>query len=164
MNNYVFISKNKKMKIFTYLFAFVFAATLFSCGPSTAEILEEDLAEITDYLEENGLLESADQTSTDFYYIIDNEGNPGKVPTLNSNITCNYRGFYPDGEVFDENDDVSFILGNTIEGWRQGIPLVGEGGSIQLFLPSNLCYGPSGRGTIPANQVLFFEVDLLKVE
>ena len=152
------------MKIFTYLIAFVFVSTLFSCGPSQENILEEDKIEILNYLEENGLQESALETSTEFFYIIDEPGNLGKVPSLNSEITCNYRGFYPNGEVFDANDDISFILGNTIEGWRQGIPLVGEGGSIQLFLPSYLCYGPAGRGAIPGNQVLFFEVDLLKVE
>jgi FKBP-type peptidyl-prolyl cis-trans isomerase FkpA len=152
------------MKIYTYLFFFIFVFGLISCGPTQEEILAEDLAEITDYLSENGLLDDAILSSTDFYYIIDAEGNPGKVPSLNSLVTCNYRGFYPNGEEFDASDGAEFVLGNTVEGWRQGIPLIGEGGSIQLFLPSYLCYGTSGRGSIPGNQVLFFEVDLLKVE
>lgn len=151
------------MKIYTYLFAFLLSASIISCGPSDEEILAEDTAEIVSYLEDNNLLSQAEVSSTGFYYIIDAAGNPGVVADLNSQVTCNYKGFYPDGEVFDENDDIAFTLGNTIEGWRQGIRLIGEGGSIQLFLPSGLCYGKSGQGSIPGNQVLFFEVDLLKV-
>ena len=64
---------------------------------------------------------------------------------------------------FDENENITFILGNTIEGWRQGIRLIGEGGSIRLYIPSVLGYGSQGVNSIPKNQVLFFDVDLLKV-
>ncbi len=163
-NAYSYHLKKMTMKLIPQLFVLLFAFSLFSCGKSDEEILMEDLLEIETYLEENNLMSQAVKSSTDFYYIIDEEGNPGVVPSLNSFVTCNYKGFYPNGDVFDENDDASFTLGNTIEGWRQGIPLIGQGGSIQLFLPSYLCYGKSGRGDIPGNQVLFFEVDLLKVE
>lgn len=146
-----------------YLFLFLGAFTILSCGPSTAEIFEEDTNEIITYLEENNLIDIAQKTSTGFYYIIDQAGDQNNKPNLNSTITCAYKGFFPDGEVFDESDDATFVLGGTIEGWKQGIPLVGENGSIRLYIPSALCYGKSGRGSIPGNQVLFFEVDLIKV-
>lgn len=152
------------MKFYTYIFAFVMTLSIVSCGDSAEDIYEEDRAEIVTYLEDNNLMDKAVESSTGFFYIVDAPGNAGKIPGLNSSVTCKYRGFYPDGEDFDSSESATFVLGNTIEGWRQGIPLIGEGGSIQLFIPSSLGYGRSGRGGIPGNQVLFFEVDLLKVE
>lgn len=136
---------------------------LSSCGKSDEEIFEEDTAEIIEYLESNALLDDALVTSTGIYYIISAPGNQDKKPNLNNNVRCNYKGYYPSGVIFDENDNVSFILGNTIEGWRQGIRLIGEGGSIQLFIPSSLGYGRDGNNSIPKNQVLIFDVDLLEV-
>jgi len=151
------------MRIYTFIFAIIVATSLMSCGESDEDIYNDDRMEIVNYLESNDLIDDAVEASTGFFYIIDTPGNPGKKPGLNSSVTCGYRGFYPNGENFDSSEDATFTLGNTIEGWRQGIPLIGEGGSIQLFIPSNLGYGRSGRGGIPGNQVLFFEVDLLKV-
>ena len=152
------------MKFYSYIFTLIIGFVFMSCGDSAEEIFEEDRAEIITYLEDNNLIDDAIESSTGFFYIIDDAGNQGIVQGLNNTVTCNYKGFFPDGEVFDENDNIAFTLGNTIEGWRQGIPLIGKGGSIQLFIPSVLGYGRAGTSGIPANQVIFFEVDLLDVE
>lgn len=144
-------------------FGLFLSLSLSSCGKSAEEIFEEDTMEIIDYLNDNGLSDEALVTTTGIYYIIDAPGNQDKKPNLNNNVTCNYKGYFPDGEVFDENDNITFVLGNTIEGWRQGIRLIGEGGSIRLYIPSALGYGTQGVNSIPKNQVLIFEVDLLKV-
>ena len=153
------------MKILQFIILFLAAAVISSCnsGPSTEEIFAEDTQEILTFLEENNLTDDVQVTSTGIYYLIINPGKEDKKPTLNSLITCNYKGYFPNGEVFDENDNVEFILGNTIEGWRQGIRLIGEGGTVRLFIPSQFCYGQNGTNGIPPNQVLFFDVDLLKV-
>lgn len=144
-------------------FGLLLSLSLTSCGKSAEEIFEDDTAEIIEFLEENNLLDQAQVTTTGIYYIVDAPGNQDKKPNLNNNVTCNYKGSFPNGEVFDENENITFILGNTIEGWRQGIRLIGEGGSIRLYIPSVLGYGSQGVNSIPKNQVLFFDVDLLKV-
>lgn len=136
---------------------------VFACSKSEEEIFQEDTTEIIDYLTKNNLIDQAFITSTGIYYIIENPGNIDKLPNLNSSITCAYKGYFPSGGIFDESASATFILGQTIEGWRQGIRLIGEGGSIRLFIPSALCYGKEGSGTIGSNEILFFDVDLLKI-
>jgi FKBP-type peptidyl-prolyl cis-trans isomerase len=48
-------------------------------------------------------------------------------------------------------------------GWQYGLPLIKPGGKILLYLPPSLGYGSSPVGTIPANSVLIFEVQLVSV-
>ncbi|MGC8000340.1 FKBP-type peptidyl-prolyl cis-trans isomerase, partial [Salmonella enterica] len=55
-------------------------------------------------------------------------------------------------------------LNGLIEGWVIGIPLIKEGGSIRLLVPSALAYGCEGRSVIPGNTPLFFEVTLVDVQ
>lgn len=150
-----------KINIF---FLFLSACLAFSScnSASEEEILAADTLVIVDYLTEKGIFNDALVTSTGMYYIIHTQGNTNS-PGLNDLVTCNYKGYFPNDEVFDEGDGIQFTLGNTIEGWGQGIPLIGEGGTIQLFIPSGLAYGTAGRGSIPSNQPIFFDVDLIKV-
>ncbi|HAD33478.1 MAG TPA: FKBP-type peptidylprolyl isomerase, partial [Chitinophagaceae bacterium] len=56
---------------------------------------------------------------------------------------------------------VSFGLDGLIVGWQEGIPLIGAGGKIKLYLPPSLAYGSNANGNIPANSSLIFDIDLL---
>jgi FKBP-type peptidyl-prolyl cis-trans isomerase FklB len=42
--------------------------------------------------------------------------------------------------------------------------LMKEGDKWELYIPSNLAYGPRQMGPIPANAVLIFELELLQVK
>jgi len=66
--------------------------------------------------------------------------------------------------VFDQTPSdttVTFPLANLIPAWQIGIPLIGRGGEITLYSPSNLGYGNQSVGSIPARSVLVFEIDLI---
>jgi FKBP-type peptidyl-prolyl cis-trans isomerase len=51
----------------------------------------------------------------------------------------------------------------VISGWDEGFKQIKEGTTALFIIPSDLGYGPTGNGPIPANALLFFYVDLCKV-
>ncbi|NJL30623.1 MAG: hypothetical protein HC898_02750 [Phycisphaerales bacterium] len=56
-------------------------------------------------------------------------------------------------------------MDGVIKGWTEGLQLMHVGDKYQLFVPSDLAYGPEGRGpTIPPASVLVFEVELIEVQ
>ena len=115
---------------------------------------------ISDYVSDNNL--NTTVTPSGLNYVINNPGS-GATPTSASTVTVNYRGYFLNGETFDSGDNVTFPLSNVIRGWTEGLQLISEGGSITLLIPSNLAYGTTARGSIPANTNLAFDVDLLAV-
>ncbi|WP_212005848.1 FKBP-type peptidyl-prolyl cis-trans isomerase [Chitinophaga sp. HK235] len=119
---------------------------------------DKDSVLIVNYLKANNITASHDPRSI-FYKIIDS-GVVASKPTITSNVTVKYAGTFLDGKSFDSNDNISFDLNGVIFGWQIGIPLIGKGGRIQLFLPSYYAYGRGGRPGIPPNTVLVFDVTL----
>ncbi len=107
------------------------------------------------------------KTASGLGYKILTQGS-SKKPTATSNVTVHYHGTLINGKVFDSSRDrgkeVTFPLNRVIKGWTEGLQLIGEGGKIQLVIPSNLAYGDMGAPPrIPGGATLIFEVELLKV-
>ncbi|MFZ1382042.1 MAG: FKBP-type peptidyl-prolyl cis-trans isomerase [Scrofimicrobium sp.] len=94
----------------------------------------------------------------------------GETVEAGQTVAVKYSGWLTDGTPFDSSWDqtgsnqvVSFPIGQgaVITGWDQG--LVGQkvGSRLLLVIPSDLGYGETGSGTIPANSDLVFVVDIL---
>jgi len=118
--------------------------------------------EIVDYIAKNKL--TATKTDSGLYYVI-NEAGTGAQPTASSNVTVAYKGYFTNGNVFDESkpEGISFGLNQVIKGWTEGIPFFKEGGNGVLLIPSHLGYGSNDNGPIPGGSVLIFNVKLIKV-
>lgn len=80
-----------------------------------------------------------------------------------------YRKQRPDmfdekGNLKEGDQPVEFPLNRVIPGWTEGMQLVGKGGTITLWIPSELAYGSNGAGrVIGPNEALEFEVELVDV-
>lgn len=108
------------------------------------------------------------KTASGLRYKVIKAGDAAK-PTAKSTVSCRYHGTLADGRVFDstrnrDNQPISFGLGEVIPGWTEGLQLIGKGGVIKLWIPSNLAYGEQDSGPIPGGSVLEFEVELLDIK
>ncbi|MBC7383108.1 MAG: FKBP-type peptidyl-prolyl cis-trans isomerase [Bacteroidia bacterium] len=109
-------------------------------------------------------------TSSGLRYIKVADGNGvraenGKV------VDVHYTGYLLNGKQFDSSiergEPISFPLGNgmVIKGWEEGIALMKTGDKFRLIIPSDIAYGPSGRGSvIPPDATLIFDVELVNVK
>lgn len=88
-------------------------------------------------------------------------------PTVSDTVYVNYTGTLIDGTEFDSATDtenpLAIPLKSVIKGWQEGLPLIGEGGHIVLYVPSDLGYGTQGNPVIKPNSALVFDVTLQKV-
>jgi FKBP-type peptidyl-prolyl cis-trans isomerase FkpA len=142
--------------LLTALLFFVAVISVASCKKDDQREIDQQLIE--DFINEHNL--DADSTSSGLYYVIEEPGS-SEHPTINDQVTVNYIGFLLNGDVFDQNINITFGLDQVIAGWQEGIPLFGRGGKGLLIIPSHLAYGDRVLSGIPANSVIAFEIHLL---
>lgn len=147
----------------------LFSATL-SFAQDQAKI-DDNL--LTEYFAKNKI--KATKTASGLYYVIHKKGS-GDNAKPGQSVTMNYIGKFMDGKRFDGNVDDNFApaagrqpftftlgRGMVIRGWDEGVALLNKGTRATLYLPSGISYGPSGRGPIPPNSVLVFDVEVLSI-
>jgi FKBP-type peptidyl-prolyl cis-trans isomerase len=121
---------------------------------------------IKTYLQTNSLT-GFTKTSSGLYYKIAQPGT-GSPITVDSTIVANYTGKLLNGVVFDRaalGSEATFPLKNLVQGWQEAIPLIKQGGSIRLLVPSSLAYGMQGSSpSIPAFSALDFEINVTDVK
>ena len=99
------------------------------------------------------------------YYQILKPGVGTVVFNANTRVTVNYNGKFLSGTGFDQSTQpVTFPLGGVIVGWQIGVPLIQKGGKIRLIIPSGYAYGVRGSGSVPANSILDFDIELIEVQ
>ena len=103
-----------------------------------------------------------------FYYEIGATGTGTLTPAVCSTVSVKYAGYLTNGFKFtstqEETVGAAYTLGQLIIGWQRGLPLIKKGGSINLYLPPTLGYGANAAGSIPANSILLFTIQLVDVQ
>jgi len=129
---------------------------------------EREEAELrnTQILFENRQREGVQVTNSGLQYRIVEAGK-GKTPTKDNIVKVHYVGRLADGTVFDSSVDrgqpAEFPVGAVIPGWVEALTMMPVGSVWELVIPAELGYGDSPVGNIPANSVLFFDVQLLDI-
>ncbi|MFD0751658.1 FKBP-type peptidyl-prolyl cis-trans isomerase [Mucilaginibacter calamicampi] len=150
-----------------YLLFFCLIITTLSACKKTEKFDAEaqaklDDAQIVAYLAKNNI--TAVKDASGLYYQIITPGSSEK-PTLNNGPYITYKGsLMSNGTVFEDRStspQYFSVLDGLIEGWKIGLPKIGKGGRIMLFIPSGLGYKNQDNSSIPANSVLIFDITLI---
>jgi FKBP-type peptidyl-prolyl cis-trans isomerase FkpA len=94
----------------------------------------------------------------------------GPAAQLDDVVEVHYTGWLTNGTKFDSSRGhgrpYTFQLGKSqvIKGWHEGVQGMKVGGWRKLIIPPQLAYGEPGKGAIPPNAELVFEVELLKIK
>lgn len=84
-------------------------------------------------------------------------------------ITLNYKGYLPDGKIFDSNELIGMPLpfyvgvGMSVKGWDEALPLLKVGEKARIKVPAKLGYGKKGYGKlIPPDTELTFDMEIVE--
>ena len=117
------------------------------------------------FLAQNKTAEGVVTTESGLQYKVITEGT-GATPADGDIVKVHYTGTLLDGTKFDSSVDrgepLEFPIGAVIPGWTEMLKLMKVGGKVTAWIPSDLAYGPRGRGPqIPGNSLLVFEMELI---
>ena len=117
------------------------------------------------FLAQNKTAEGVVTTESGLQYKVITEGT-GVTPSDTDVVKVHYTGTLLDGTKFDSSVDrgepLEFPIGAVIPGWTEMLKLMKVGEKVTAWIPSDLAYGPRGRGPqIPGNSMLIFEMELI---
>ncbi|RMH42365.1 MAG: FKBP-type peptidyl-prolyl cis-trans isomerase [Gammaproteobacteria bacterium] len=128
---------------------------------------QENLEKGKLYLEDNAKKEGWKVTKSGLQYKVIEPGQ-GAQPKHGDQVVVHYKGTLIDGTQFDSSYDrqqpAVFGVDQVIPGWTEALLMMKKGAKYQLAIPPALAYGEEGRGPIPPNSVLLFDVELLDVQ
>lgn len=108
-------------------------------------------------------------TPSGLKYVVVEEGE-GENPQKGAAVTVHYTGKLLNGKKFDSSVDrgqpIDFPVGKgqVIKGWDEALLGMKKGEKRVLIIPPQLGYGPSGRGPIPPNATMVFDVELVNFQ
>jgi len=108
-------------------------------------------------------------TPSGLKYVVVKEGE-GDTPTKGQVVTVHYTGKLLSGQKFDSSVDrgqpIDFPVGRgqVIAGWEEALLSMKKGEKRVLIIPPQLGYGAQGRGPIPPNATMIFDVELVNFQ
>lgn len=126
-----------------------------------------NLAQANAFLLENAAREGVRKMRSGLQYEVLRPGS-GKQPSMDDTVKVHYHGTFIDGEVFDSStargEAADFNLKKVIPGFREALTNMQVGEKWKIYVPPALGYGPRGvPGSIGANELLIFEIELLEI-
>lgn len=106
-------------------------------------------------------------TPSGLQFVVVTEGEGDDTPAAGAMVKAHYTGKLLDGTKFDSSYDrgtpIDFPVGQgrVIKGWDEAFLSMKKGEKRVLIIPPELGYGVQGRGPIPANAYMIFDVELV---
>ncbi len=127
----------------------------------------QNRAESEAFLKKNRSKPGVVETPSGLQYMIKEPGT-GKSPDEWSTVEINQRILLVDGTVikntYDGTQTDIFTMAEAIDGLKEGLPLMKEGGKFRFAVPANLAWGKRGSGSkIGPYATLIFDIRLEKV-
>lgn len=152
----------------------VFAKLQTQLKKAEAMVGETNLKNGREFLAKNAKKKGVKTTKSGLQYEIVRAGT-GAIPQKSSRVFTHYKGRLIGGKVFDGSYDgdaptasdkpIDFPVTGVIAGWTEALQLMKTGAHWRLYIPSELAYKERGsRGAIGPNEVLIFDIHLLKFE
>ena len=119
------------------------------------------------FLNDNKSKEGVVTLESGLQYKVISTGN-GAIPKSSDTVKCHYEGRLINGAVFDSSirrgEPAEFPVNGVIAGWVEALQLMPVGSKWQIYIPSDLAYGPHGAGqAIGPNETLIFDIELLDI-
>lgn len=92
------------------------------------------------------------------------EGKGNETIQRGSVVTINYLGTLTNGTVFDQSQPGKPLKANIkglIGGFQLGLMGQKKGAKLKLVVPPQLGYGSDASAKIPANSILYFEIEVV---
>lgn len=132
---------------------------------STIDTAQYEDSLIRNYIDALGL--NATKTSEGIYLVTTRNSNTNVYPDSNSNVKIDYEMYSLTGTIYDSSYERgkpdTFYLSQVIKGFKLGIMQIEVGGAATFFIPSRLGWGSEGLNTIPPNEILICDVELLEI-
>ena len=127
----------------------------------------QNRAESEAFLKKNRSKPEVIETASGLQYTIKDPGT-GKSPDEWSTVEVNQRILLANGTVikntYDGIETDTFTMAEAIDGLKEGLPVMKEGGKFRFVVPSDLAWGKRGAGSkIGPYAVLIFDIRLEKV-
>lgn len=133
---------------------------------------KENLAKEEAFLEKNKSAENVKTLESGLQYKVLKKGDEkSETPAKDATVKIVYSGKFLDSEKeFDssQGEAVELSLNQTIEGWREIVPMMHIGDEFEVYIPSKLGYGEEGisyggQEIIPPSTLLIFTLELKEI-
>ncbi|WP_242926587.1 FKBP-type peptidyl-prolyl cis-trans isomerase [Pontibacter vulgaris] len=181
-------SAAKRNTLLNVFFFLALACSLTACGgdddyfkspclPSETEKQAQkvlDVKAIKKFLRENNVdTTQMKETASGIHYLPITAGTGAQV-TTGKTVQVHYIGKHlcaglPSTCTFDESysrqSPFTFTVGarQVIAGWEEALPLMKVGEETRFYIPSYLAYGPCGNSAIGPNEILVFDIKVVKI-
>ena len=136
-----------------------------SCSIETYATKKNDAnQEILSYIADNNI--DATPKTSGLVFIPINEGE-GECPESGDKVAFHYKGYYMNGEVFDNSYDKSYPLivqlgsNALIKGMEEALIMMKKGAKAMVIVPFYLAYNDREYAPVPPYSNLIFELEVI---